>query len=213
MDRNKIGGNMEDINQPGETPQEEVQQDGKTVDDIVQKDSLESRLAALEEQLTQSRQREDKFKREVDRRNTEIQKQKKREEALIAEKMTEEEKLRYKLEQDQKQLEEERAKFRAEKLKNTKLKLITEKQIDVRFEDFLIGEDEESLTSNTDMLLKIIEDEVNKRVNQRLTSNTNPKTGAPIKDKTKSDKFDAALVNKNFASALHQIGQNRLADK
>lgn len=144
-----------------------------------------------------------------DRVNTELQGLKKERDELLKEKMTATEKAQFELDEQKRELDRQKAALEQERLKNIKLKLMSENKIDSRFEDYISGNDESELKLSIINIVKIIDEEVTKRVNERLTTNKLPESGSNNNGNSNdiSKQFNDALKSGNFALATKLAGQ------
>ncbi|NYB73401.1 DUF4355 domain-containing protein [Sedimentibacter hydroxybenzoicus DSM 7310] len=97
---------------------------------------------------------------------------KKQEEAVKLANMNAEEKAKYQLEQQQKQLEDMQRNFTMQQNKSECMKILAERNIDVTLADFVVAEDAETMKANIDKIEKAFKKSVEEEVNRRLKSTT-----------------------------------------
>jgi hypothetical protein len=165
----------------------------------------------LNEKIEKMNEQLKKVMSNFDRVNTELQKRTEERDALVKEKMSEQEKAAFELQKREDKIKEKEVEVEREKLRNVKLKMMTDNKLDARLEEYIQGTDEATMKLSVLGITKIIEEEVAKRVNEKLAGNNGHSTaGAGNGHSDAGDlaaQYEAALKRGDFVMATQLAGR------
>lgn len=104
-------------------------------------------------------------------------------------KMSEEDQLRYKLEQKEKEIAAKEAEFAQKENKITAMKVLSEKGLDASLVDYVVDTDADTMFERINTLEKTIKRMVDAQVKQRLGGSVSPKTGSVVNTQMTKEEF------------------------
>ena len=148
----------------------------------------------------------------ADKLRTEKSKLEKQLENTLKEKMNDEEKLRYEIEQEKMKIEQERQELQSQRLEAYRSKVVNINGLDERLTAFLQGGDETTINQSAISLNEVINDIVEKRVNDRLLDQKKPVSGIKNTPDSTED-VNAFIKNQAWGAAVGALHNNYNKEK